>query len=53
MREIDSFFADETRESMPREEYLKRLLIYHDKAELLHHPLAKTRRLKLLKQEIK
>ena len=53
MREIDAFLADEKREQMPREDHLKKLLEYHDKAAMLHHPVAKIRRLKLLKQEIK
>lgn len=53
MRDIDAFLGDENRESMPREEHLKKLLEYHDKAALLHHPVAKIRRLRILKQEIK
>ena len=53
MREIDSFLGDENRDSMPRDEHLKKLLEYHDKAAMLHHPVAKMKRLKILKQEIK
>merc|ERR1719414_310290 len=53
MREIDAFMADEERiEEMSQDEHLKRLLELHDKANLLHHPVAKVKRLKLLKQEI-
>ena len=51
MKEIDSF-VNEDREDLSLEEHLKRLLELHDKATLLHHPVAKVKRLKLLKQEI-
>jgi len=37
---------------MSQNDYLSRLLELQDKANLLHHPVAKVKRLKLLKQEI-
>jgi len=52
MKEIDAFIADEEREDLLLEDHLKRLLELHDKAMMLHHPVAKVKRLKLLKQEI-
>lgn len=67
MKEIDSFMgggdtsvanikemgvptAEER--GMSHNDYLSRLLELQDKANLLHHPVAKVKRLKLLKQEI-
>ena len=52
MKEIDAFIDSEEREEMGHEEHLKRLLELNDKAALIHHPVAKVKRQKLLKQEI-
>merc|ERR1712088_703451 len=52
MKEIDNFVNDDAREDMPLEVHLKRLLELQDKAMHLHHPVAKVKRQKLLKQEI-
>ena len=52
MKEIDAFMESEEREEMGHEEHLKRLLELNDKAALIHHPVAKVKRQKLLKQEI-
>lgn len=52
MKEIDKFVNDESRDDMPLEEHLKILLDLYDKAMLISHPVAKTKRMKLLKQEI-
>ena len=52
MKEIDNFVNDEAREDMALDVHLKRLLELQDKAMLLHHPVAKVKRQKLLKQEI-
>ncbi|TRY68864.1 hypothetical protein TCAL_05070 [Tigriopus californicus] len=52
MKEIDSFMYSEERDEMPAELHLKKLLEFKDKANLLHHPVAKVKRLKLIKQEI-
>ena len=52
MKEIDDFLADESQESLPLDDLLKKLLDYHDKALMLHHPVAKGKRVKQLKQEI-
>merc|ERR1711953_587327 len=52
MKEIDSFVNDESREDLPLDEHLKRLLELQDKVLFLHHPVAKVKRQKVLKQEI-
>ena len=67
MKEIDSFMGGGDSSStnmketgiptaeergMSQNDYLSRLLELQDKANLLHHPVAKVKRLKLLKQEI-
>jgi len=52
MKEIDTFLEDEGHDSLPRDDVLKKLLDLHDKALMLHHPVAKSKRIKLLKQEI-
>ena len=67
MKEIDSFMgggdaiSSNAKESgiptaeergMTQNDYLSRLLELQDTASLLHHPVAKVKRLKLLKQEI-
>ena len=52
MKEIDSFVNDDSREDLPLDEHLKRLLELQDKVLFLHHPVAKVKRQKLLKQEI-
>ena len=52
MKEIDAFIDSEDREEMGHEEHLKKLLELNDKAALIHHPVAKVKRQKLLKQEI-
>ena len=67
MKEIDSFMGggdlntSNAKESgiptaeergMTQNDYLSRLLELQDTASLLHHPVAKVKRLKLLKQEI-
>ena len=52
MKEIDAFIDSEEREEMGHEEHLKKLLELNDKAALIHHPVAKVKRQKLLKQEI-
>ena len=51
MKEIDAFMESEERmEEMGHEEHLRRLLELNDKAALIHHPVAKVKRQKLLKQ---
>ena len=52
MKEIDNFVNDDAREDMPLDVHLKRLLELQDKSMLLHHPVAKVKRQKLLRQEI-
>merc|ERR1712012_310377 len=53
MREIDEFLNDETaREALEDEEHLKHLLIIQDKAGLIHHPTAKTKRQQRIKTEL-
>merc|ERR1719187_1788218 len=53
MRDIDEFLNDETaREALEDEEHLKNLLIIQDKAGLIHHPTAKTKRLQKIKTEL-
>merc|ERR1719341_1696666 len=53
MRDIDEFLNDETaREALEDEEHLKQLLIVQDKAGLIHHPTAKTKRLQKIKTEL-
>ena len=55
MKEIDAFLetADESEGGEnSNEDVLKKLLDLHDKALMLHHPVAKGKRVKLLKQEI-
>jgi bromodomain and PHD finger-containing protein 1 len=52
MKEIDAFMNSEEREELLSETHLKRLLELQDKASFLHHPVAKVKRLRLLKQEI-
>lgn len=52
MKEIDSFLNSEAREEMSDDMHLKKLLELQDKAMFLHHPVAKVKRQKLLKQEI-
>lgn len=52
MKEIDSFLYSEERDEIPAELHLKKLLEFKDKANLLHHPVAKVKRLKLITQEI-
>jgi len=53
MRDIDEFLNDETaREGLEDEEHLKQLLIVQDKAGLIHHPTAKTKRLQKIKTEL-
>merc|ERR1712203_1138488 len=53
MRDIDEFLNDEAgRETMDDEEQLKQLLIVQDKAGLIHHPTAKTKRLQKIKTEL-
>jgi hypothetical protein len=52
MKEIDNFVNDDKREDMALDVHLKRLLELQDKAMFLHHPVAKVKRQKLLKQEI-
>merc|ERR1712004_412722 len=52
MKEIDSFVNDDSREDLPLDEHLKRLLELQDEVLFLHHPVAKVKRQKLLKQEI-
>ena len=52
MKEIDNFVNDEGREDMALDAHLKRLLELQDKVIFLHHPVAKVKRQKLLKQEI-
>lgn len=52
MREIDEFLNDENRENLDNDEHLKQLLMCGDKAVLIHHPSAKTKRQQKLKVEI-
>merc|ERR1712210_40616 len=53
MRDIDEFLNDEAaREALEDEEHLKQLLIVQDKAGLIHHPTAKTKRLQKIKTEL-
>ena len=52
MKEIDNFVNDESREDLPLDAHLRRLLELQDKVMFLHHPVAKVKRQKLLKQEI-
>ncbi len=58
MKEIDNFLNEEDEEEggdgeqMSDEDHLNRLLELQDKAQVLHHPVAKVKRLKLLKLEI-
>ena len=52
MKEIDEYLNDEDRDEMDHEEHLKKLLLCQDKAMLIHHPTAKTRRQKALRVEL-
>ncbi len=53
MREIDAFMNSEEREEAgASESHLRKLLDMQDKASLLHHPVAKVKRLRLIRQEI-
>ena len=51
MKEIDSFVNDDNDE-LALDVHLKRLLELQDRVMFLHHPVAKVKRQKLLKQEI-
>ena len=55
MQEIDGFLSDDEEgegTGVNLDDQLKRLLDLHDKALMLHHPVAKGKRVKALKQEI-
>jgi len=52
MKEIDDFLGGDAAEEMSDEGYLKMLLELQDKAQLMHHPVAKMKRQRSLKQEI-
>ena len=57
MQEIDGFLSDDEEgegegRGVNLDDQLKRLLDLHDKALMLHHPVAKGKRVKALKQEI-
>ena len=52
MKEIDNFINDEEREDLTLEDHLTRLLELQDRVSFLHHPVAKVKRQKLLRQEI-
>ncbi len=53
MREVDSFLGDdEGIEAMTSEELLKKLLELQDKTQLVHHPVAKVKRLRIIRSEI-
>ena len=51
MKEIDSFVNDDN-EHLPLEVQLRRLLELQDRVMVLHHPVAKVKRQKMLKIEI-
>ncbi len=51
MKEIDNF-TNQDREDLPLDIHLKKLLELQDRVQFLHHPVAKVKRQKLLKQEI-
>ena len=52
MKEIDNFVNDESREDLELNAHLRRLLELQDKVIMVHHPVAKVKRQKVLKQEI-
>ena len=52
MKEIDSFMNSNQRDQLPDEVHLKKLLDLQDKANCLHHPVAKVKRIKALRTEI-
>ena len=51
MKEIDSFVNDDN-EHLPLDVQLRRLLELQDRVMVLHHPVAKVKRQKMLKIEI-
>merc|ERR1712059_23857 len=51
-KEIDEFLNDENRESLDDDEHVKQLLILNDKANLIHHGSAKSRRQQKIKLEL-
>eukprot|EP00095_Tigriopus_kingsejongensis_P006497 snap_masked-scaffold676_size113663-processed-gene-0.23 protein:Tk06497 transcript:snap_masked-scaffold676_size113663-processed-gene-0.23-mRNA-1 annotation:"PREDICTED: peregrin-like" len=52
MKDIDKFIYGEERDELSDVIHLQKLLELKDKASFLHHPVAKVKRLKLIKQEI-
>ena len=53
MKEIDDFLNDANRDSIDQEKQLKQLLILSDKADMIHHPVAKKRRQETIRVEIR
>merc|ERR1739843_69385 len=53
MKEIDDFLYDANRDSIDQEKQLKQLLILSDKADMIHHPVAKKKRQETIRVEIR